>query len=137
MRKIWKEYFKDVYNIDTQEWVAARKWGFNGIRRGNYFVGEPVGRAEVEMRVGKLKNGKDAGKDEITEEMIKSGGDRFVDWIWRLFNMAFEISIVPEVWKSAVTVLLFRGERERTECKNYRGISLLILSLYVTYLRCH
>ena len=75
MRKIWKEYFKDVYNIDTQEWVAARKWGFNGIRRGNYFVGEPVGRAEVEMRVGKLKNGKDAGKDEITEEMIKSGGE--------------------------------------------------------------
>ena len=40
--------------------------GFDGIRRGNYFGGEPVGRAEVEVRVSKLKNGKAAGKDEIT-----------------------------------------------------------------------
>ena len=44
--------------------------GFDGIRRGNYFGGEPTGRAEVEVRVGKLKNGKDAGGDEITGEMI-------------------------------------------------------------------
>ena len=28
------------------------------------------------MRVGKLKNGKVAGKDEITGEVIKCGGDR-------------------------------------------------------------
>ena len=41
-----------------------------GIRRGNYFGGEPIGRAEDEVRVGKLKNGKDTGGDEITGEMI-------------------------------------------------------------------
>ena len=39
---------------------------FDGIRRGYYFGGEPIGRAEVEVSVGKLKNGKAAGKDEIT-----------------------------------------------------------------------
>ena len=44
---------------------------------------EPIGRAEVAVRVGKLKNGKDAGKDEITGEMIKGGGDKVVEWIWR------------------------------------------------------
>ena len=36
------------------------------------------------MRVGKFKNGKAAGKDEITGEMIKGGGDKEVDCIWRL-----------------------------------------------------
>ena len=40
--------------------------GFDGIRRDKYFRGEPIGRAEVEVRVGKLKNGKAASKDEIT-----------------------------------------------------------------------
>ena len=50
--------------------------GFDGIRRGDYFGGEPIGRTEAEVRVGKLKNGKAAGGDEITGEMIKSGGDR-------------------------------------------------------------
>ena len=31
------------------------------------------------MRVGKLKNGKAGGKDEITGEMIKGGGERVAD----------------------------------------------------------
>ena len=33
--------------------------------------------------------------------------------------MAFECDCVPEDWRSAVTVLLYKGERERTECQNY------------------
>ena len=33
--------------------------------------------------------------------------------------MAFESSGVPEDWRSAVIVLLYKGKGERTECKNY------------------
>ena len=105
-RKIWKEYVEDLYNIDTQEEVAVNMCGFDGIRRGNYFGGEPVGRAEVEVRVDKLKNGKAAGKDEITGEMIKGGSGKVVDWIWRLCNMAFESGVVPKDWRSAVIIPL-------------------------------
>ena len=49
--------------------------------------------------MGKLKNGKAAGKDEITGEMIKGGSDRVVDWIWRVCNMPFESGGVPD-WRS-------------------------------------
>ena len=66
MRKTWKKYFEVLYNIDTQEEVAVQMCGFDGIRRTNYFGGEPIRRAEVELIVGKLKIGKSAGKDEIT-----------------------------------------------------------------------
>ena len=45
--------------------------GFDGIRRCNYFGGKHIGRAEIEVKVGKLKNRKDAGGNEITGEMIK------------------------------------------------------------------
>ena len=38
-------------------------------------------RMEVEVRVGKLKDGKAAGKDNVTGEIIKGGGNRVVDWI--------------------------------------------------------
>ena len=34
--------------------------GFDGIQRGNYFGGETIGRAEVELRLDKLKNGNSA-----------------------------------------------------------------------------
>ena len=47
-----------------------------------------------------------------------------VDWMWRLCNMAFESGVVPGDWRSAVIVPLCKGKGERTECKNYRGISL-------------
>ena len=85
------------------------------------FRGEPIRRREVEVRVRKLKNGKATG------EMIKGVGNRVVVWIWRLCNIAFESDDVPEDWRSAVIVPLYKGKGERTECSNYRGISLLIV----------
>ena len=39
--------------------------------------------------------------------------------------MAFESGVVPRDWRSAVNVPLYKGKGERTECKNYSGISLL------------
>ena len=83
---------------------------------------EPIGRAEVELRVGNLKNGKAAGKDVITGEIIKGGGDRVVDW--RLCNMAFESSIMHENWRSVMNLLLYKGKGEKIESKNCRGINL-------------
>ena len=77
---------------------------------GDVTILKPIERAEVEVRVGKLKNGKATGKDEITEEMIKGGGDRVVDWIWRLCNMAFQSGIVPEDWRYAVIIPLYKGK---------------------------
>ena len=39
--------------------------------------------------------------------------------------MGFESGVVPEDWRSTVIVPLYKAKRERTECRRYRGISLL------------
>ena len=39
--------------------------------------------------------------------------------------MDFESGVVPEYWRSAGIVPLYKGKGERTECYNYRGISIL------------
>ena len=62
------------------------------------FEGKRIGRAKVKVRVGKLKNGKAAVKDEITGE-IKGGGYRLVVWIWKLYNMTFKTGVVLENWR--------------------------------------
>ena len=38
--------------------------------------------------------------------------------------MTYESGIVPENWRSAVIVPLYKGKGESTEYKNYGGISL-------------
>ena len=42
--------------------------------------------------------------------------------------MAFESGVVPGDWRSAVIVPLYKGKGERTECKNYRCISILSMA---------
>ena len=118
-------YYEDLYNIDAHEQVAVHMCSFDGVQRGNYFREEPIRRMEVEVRVGRLKNGKVEGKNEVTGEIIKGGSNKVVDWIWRLCNMAFESGVVPEDWRSAVIIPLYKGKGERTEWRNYRGIILL------------
>ena len=63
--------------------------------------------------MGKFKNGKAAGKDEIIEEMLKGGGNMVVDWIWSLCNMAFENGELPKDLRSTVVVQLYKGKGER------------------------
>ena len=74
VQRIWKDYFEDLHNIDIQEQVAVHMCGFHHIQRVNYFRREPIRRTEVEVRVGKLKNGKAISKDEVTGEIVKGGG---------------------------------------------------------------
>ena len=45
VRGIWKAYFEDLFNIDTQEQVAVSMHSFDEVLRSNYFGGESVGRA--------------------------------------------------------------------------------------------
>ena len=99
--------------------------GLMGFREVTTSEESQLEELRLKVRVGKLKNGKAIGKDEITGEMIKGGGDRVVDWIWRICNMAFENGVVPEDWRYAVIVPLYKDKGQRNECKNYRGSSLL------------
>ena len=77
--------------------------------------------------MGKLKNVKAAGLNEVTGEVVKRGSYMVLDWSWRLCNMAFESGVLPEDRRSALLVPLYKGKGESTGCMNYRGISLLML----------
>ena len=66
-------------------------------------------RTEKRKVKRRIYQGKNKVNEEDTGEMIKGGDDRVVDWIWRLCNMTFE-SFVPEDWKFAVIVPLYKGK---------------------------
>ncbi len=63
--------------------------------------------------------------DGITAETLKYGGEIVVDWMMWICNLAWEQSKVPEDWRKAIIVPLYKGKGNREECNNYKGISLL------------
>ena len=124
-RERWREYFMDLLNVTQDMEMNVNMCGFAGVRRSTYLGCEPISMDEVSKVIVKLKNGKASGVDEVTAEMIKSGGESLKRWVWSMCVKVFESGIVPNDWKNAVIVPLYKGKGEKGECKNYRGISLL------------
>ena len=68
-----------------------------------------------------MKGGKAAGMNGIVVEMLKNGGIRIIDWLLRIFNKCMESGVVPEDWKAACVVPVYKGRGDRRDCANYRN----------------
>ena len=115
----WRRHFEKVLNVDN----AVSEEVMVGIM-GNADVEKPdVTREEVKAMT-KLKNGKAAGNDNITAELLKNGGEAMVDWVTELVQEVRRTRKVPQEWKDARLVPLFK-KKDRKICDNYRENSLL------------
>ena len=67
--------------------------------------------------------------------MLKAGGDVVVQWLHRIFCVAWGSGTVPADWRKAQIIPVHK-KGSRTQCKNYRGISLLSVpgKVYATVL---
>ena len=77
--------------------------------------------------------GGDGGGDNCTKEddmdgiieMLKNVGTSISDWLLRIFNKCMETCVVPEDWKMACIVQIYKGKGDRREYANYRRICIL------------
>ena len=79
---------------------------------------------EVELAIEKLKSHKSPGMDQIPAELIKAGSRTIRGAIHKLILAIWNREELPEEWKESVIVPLHK-KGDKTECNNYRGISLL------------
>ncbi len=84
-----------------------------------------IDRLEVERAIARLKCGKVMGMDGITAEKLKYEGVAVVEWMLLICDHAWKKGEVPDDWKKAIIVPLYKGKGSRSECGSYRGISLL------------
>ena len=84
----------------------------------------PIRFDEVLNAVRKLKNGKASGPDDISAEMLKSHIG-IAEWLWDIVNKCWTEENLPHDWKLAEVVPLYKSKGKRSECGNYRRISLL------------
>ena len=79
---------------------------------------------EFELVIGKLKNHKSPGTDQIPAELIKAGGRTICCAIHKLTISIWNKEELPEEWKESIIVPIYKKE-DKTDCNDHRGISLL------------
>ncbi len=70
-----------------------------------------------------MKNGKSKGPDDISTDLIKLGRKAILPYLIRIFHVSLNNSKVPENWKLAFVVPIFKSG-DKTKLCNYRPVSL-------------
>ena len=79
---------------------------------------------EVQLAIEKLKSHKSQGIDQIPAELINAGVRTIRSAIHKLIICIWNKEELPEEWKDSIIVPIHK-KGDKTDCNNYRGISLL------------
>ena len=72
----------------------------------------------------KIKNGKEAEKDQVNIETLKAGDETIAKQLAKLYTKCITERRIPKTWKEANMVIFFK-KWNRKDIKNYRPICLL------------
>jgi hypothetical protein len=76
-----------------------------------------------------LKTYKSLGSDQIPAELIQAGGEIILSAIHKLINSVWNKEELPDQWKESIVIIIpIHKKDDKTECNNYRGISMLSTS---------
>jgi hypothetical protein len=81
----------------------------------------------VEIAITKLKQYESPGSDQITAELIQAGGETLQSEIHKLIIPIWSKKELPDQWEESIIIPVYK-KGNKTDCCNYRGISLLSTS---------
>ena len=84
----------------------------------------PIMAWEVEAVLRKMKNGKEAGRDQVNIETLKAGDETIAKQLAKLYTKCITERHIPKTWKEGNMVILFK-KGNRKDIKNYKPICLL------------
>ncbi|KAI8516990.1 hypothetical protein Bbelb_055710 [Branchiostoma belcheri] len=89
------------------------------------FLDDPPSQEEIQKAIKQLQGGKAPGPDGIPPEILKVGGEVVTARLTELLQMFWEKGSVPQDFKDANIIHLYKNKVDRVSCDNHRGISLL------------
>ena len=83
---------------------------------------------EVQRAINRMSSGKAPGSDSIPAEIYKAGGPTLVNQLTSLFQSMWDKEQLPQDFKDATIVHIYKNKGNRQSCDNHRGISLLSIA---------
>ncbi|KAJ4449477.1 hypothetical protein ANN_00876 [Periplaneta americana] len=114
----WKNYFAQLLNVHRPNRNDRDEIE---IQTAEPFIPEPT-LPEVEIAIEDLKKYKSPGIDQIPAELIQEGGSALYSEIYKLVLAIWERKLYQNNGRRNLQ------EGDKTNCTNFRGISLLLMS---------
>ena len=119
----WAEHFHGVLNqtstFDPSVLSELPVWDTNDD------LMQPPYSSEVLRAINQMSSGKAPGPDGLPPELFKSGGPDIVNKLVTLYQSIWSNGTVPQEFKDALIVHIFKRKGDRSACDDHRGISLL------------
>ena len=122
----WAEHFNGILNrpsVINEEAIARLPQV-----PVNSTLDEAPSIAEVEKAINGLSRGKAPGADAIPAEIYAAGGCLLRSRLCDLFRSMWNQEKLPQDFKDASIIYLYKRKGNRQDCNNYRGISLLSIA---------
>ena len=119
----WVEHYLDIYsreNSVTQEALDS----IEDLPVLEELDSEPT-LEELSKAIDALASGKAPGEDGIPPEVIKCGKPALLEPLHELLCLCWREGKVPQDMRNAKIITLYKNKGDRSDCNNYRGISLL------------
>ena len=120
----WAEHYQELYSRETT--VTDRAIENTESLPVMEELDTPPTVEELSIAINSLANNKAPGKDGIPAEIIKAGKQScLLSHLHELLLQCWEEGNVPQGMRDANIVTFYKNKGERSDCNNYRGISLL------------
>jgi hypothetical protein len=81
-------------------------------------------KSQLGAAVRRMPNNRACGKDGVHAEIVKAGGDAFLDHLFGVTQELIETEVVPVQWRGGRITDLYKGKGPSGDCDNSRGLLL-------------
>ena len=124
--KRWAEHFDDVLNRPS----SINDEAINGLPQVecNPLLNELPTVSETVKAIKLLSSGKAPGSDAILAVIYKAGGPPVAEKLTEIFHIMWRKEAIPQEFKDATIIHLFKRKGNPYVCDNHRGITLLSIA---------
>ena len=122
----WRECFEELLNVDPieqnniDEAIIVHPVGDVGP------AADQITEDEITSALRAMIDGKAAGEDDLSIEIVKCAGPQAITWLKKMFNTAYNEERIPDDWTVAAICPIYKNKGQKTECGNQSNCCLCL-----------